>query len=508
MIKKYLTFSHFTLLVALCISAIAAWYSVIGLTAIFAGAVIPIIIMGGILEIAKITTTVWLHRYWNQAGITIRTYLTTAVVALACLTSMGIFGLLSKAHSDQNLVSGDVFAKISLIDEKIKIQRDNIDAARKALSQMDSQVDQRLSRSDSEQGAERAVQIRRQQARERTVLQNEISVAQREISKLNEERAPIAGQLRKVEAEVGPIKYIAALIYGDNPDSNLLERAVRWVTILIVVVFDPLAIVLILAANNSLNWDRRKKSVVEESSVTPSIPIEGSWEERIDKVENSTPWPNEWDTSTDDIDDIDDVNNEADKDPIASKQDDLLTKKHFSQSNYKDGQLTFNPMRWVKKNKETEISNKKEVESQEEMKNSQDTRPIETDSVTVEKVLFKPTDEYVHYDGKITSLNALKELRPDLIANEENIKPINFSPSFPKEAVLGEICIRVDVMPHKVYKFNGIRWIMLDKNETTVYLQSELYVKYLIKKLESGEYDINELTQFEQDEISRVLATK
>lgn len=486
MIKKYLTFSHFTLLVALCISAIAAWYSVIGLTAIFAGAVIPIIIMGGILEVAKITTTVWLHRYWNQAGITIRTYLTVAVVALACLTSMGIFGLLSKAHSEQNVISGDVVAKVSLIDEKIKIQRDNIEAARKALAQMDAQVDQRLTRSANEQGAERAVQIRRQQARERTALQNEIAVAQKEIAKLNEERAPIAGQLRKVEAEVGPVKYIAALIYGDNPDSNLLERAVRWVTILIVIVFDPLAIVLILAANNSLKWDREKSQKNKEQEQT--IPEEETWEERISKVENSTPWPTEW---------------KSDSEPSKERAQETTQETKnptFASDFYKNENLTYTPMKW-----RTAVNN---ITENDENKQEEVSENIETDNVTTEKVLYNPNDEYVHYDGKLTSINALRELRPDLIANEGNIKPINFSPDFPKQAVTGEICVRIDVMPHKVYKFNGIRWIMLDKNESTVYLQNELYVKYLIKKLESGEYDVNELTSHEQDEISRVLKNK
>jgi len=124
---------------------------------------------------------------------------------------------------------------------------------------MDAQVDEKLSRTTDDRGAERAVQIRRNQSKERTTLQNEISSAQKKISSLQEQRAPIASQARKVEAEVGPIKYIAALIYGDNPDANLLEKAVRWVIILIVLVFDPLALVLILAADQTFEWHRGDK---------------------------------------------------------------------------------------------------------------------------------------------------------------------------------------------------------------------------------------------------------
>ena len=124
LLRKIFSFPTLTLIVALTLSAIAAWYSILGLTAIFAAAVIPIIIMGGSLEVAKVVTTVWLHRYWDRAGWVLKMYLIPAVVALAFLTSMGIFGFLSKAHSDQELVSGDVGAKVAVYDEKIKTARD------------------------------------------------------------------------------------------------------------------------------------------------------------------------------------------------------------------------------------------------------------------------------------------------------------------------------------------------------------------------------------------------
>ena len=246
-------------MVALAISVVAGYYSIVGLTAIFAGAFWPVVIMGGVLELGKLMTTVWLRKNWKITSLWLRTYLTLSVVVLMLITSMGIFGYLSKAHLDQNVPTGDVAAQVALLDEKIKTERDNVDAAKRALTQMDSQVDQMLGRTDSDRGAERAVQIRRNQAKERATLQREIGDAQTKIAKLNEERAPVASQLRKVEAEVGPIKYIAALIYGDNPDNNLLERAVRWMIILLVAVFDPLAISLVVAVNHSLEYERRRK---------------------------------------------------------------------------------------------------------------------------------------------------------------------------------------------------------------------------------------------------------
>jgi hypothetical protein len=236
-------------LTAIVLSGIAAYYSIIGLVAIFSAAVIPVAVMGTSLEIAKLVVASWLYRFWNNIPFLMRTYFTVALVILMLITSMGIFGFLSKAHLDQAVPTGDIAAKLALIDEKIKTQRDNVELSRKALAQMDAQVDARLSRSDSEQGAERAVQIRRQQTAERAKLQREIAEAQKVIASLNEERSPIAAEVRKVEAEVGPIKYIAALIYGDNPDENTLERAVRWLIIILIFVFDPLAVLMLIAAN-------------------------------------------------------------------------------------------------------------------------------------------------------------------------------------------------------------------------------------------------------------------
>ncbi len=248
-----------TLFSGLAISAVAVWYSVAGLISIFAAAVIPIAIMGVTLELSKLVATVWLKQNWFIAPRAIKGYLLIAISILMVITSMGIFGYLSKAHLDQAVPTSDIAAKVSIIDEKINTEKENIDAARRALKQMDEAVDQTMARSTTEQGASRSAQLRRQQQAERTRLQKDIATAQSNIGKLNEERAPIAAELRKVEAEVGPIKYIAALIYGDDPDQNLLESAVRWVIIIIVVVFDPLAVILLLASQYSFQWFRQKE---------------------------------------------------------------------------------------------------------------------------------------------------------------------------------------------------------------------------------------------------------
>jgi hypothetical protein len=263
--------AYLALLSGLSISVVAVYYSVAGLVSIFSAAVVPIIVMGVALEISKLIATMWLKLNWSRAPFFIKTYMAAAVAVLMIITSMGIFGFLSKAHSDQSLVSGDVQSKIAIYDEKIKTSQDNIDVNRKALKQLDEAVDQVMGRSTSETGADKAVAIRKSQAKERTRMLAEITTEQKVITKLREERSPIAAEVRKVEAEVGPIKYIAAFIYGDNPDTNVLEKAVTWVIIIIVSVFDPLAVILLLASQYSFQWFRKQEGEDEEDAETIAV---------------------------------------------------------------------------------------------------------------------------------------------------------------------------------------------------------------------------------------------
>jgi hypothetical protein len=243
--------TYLVLFSGLAISAVAEYYSIMGLIAIYPAAVIPIIIMGVVLGLGKISGTIWLKQNWEWAPFFLKAYVLPAIIVLMLITSLGVFGFLSKAHSDQSLVSGDIQSKIAVYDEKIRTAKDNIDANRKALKQMDEAVDQVMGRSSDEKGAEKAVAIRRAQQKERVRLQSEITAEQKTVAAISEERAPIAAEVRKVEAEVGPIKYIAHLLYGENPDANILEKAVIWVTVLIVIVLDPLAVVLLLASQYS-----------------------------------------------------------------------------------------------------------------------------------------------------------------------------------------------------------------------------------------------------------------
>ena len=276
--EKFL--AYLALFSGITLSIVAEYYSILGLTAIFSAAVIPVIVMGIALGVGKVTATLWLKQNWKIAPWSIRSYLLSAIAVLMLITSMGIFGFLSKAHSDQSLVSGDVQSKIAIYDEKIKTAKENIEANRKQLKQMDEAVDQIMGRSSDEKGADKANAIRKSQQRDRSALAKDIEANQKLIASLNDEAAPIRAEVRKVEAEVGPIKYIAQFVYGETSE-GLLEKAVTWVIIILIVVFDPLAVILLLSSQISFQNFRERKTEQEPFNIGPTEYIPDPEEELL-----------------------------------------------------------------------------------------------------------------------------------------------------------------------------------------------------------------------------------
>lgn len=480
-------FGIFTLIVALAISAIAAYYSIAGLTSIFAAAVVPIIIMGAALEIGKITAAVWLKLNWAKAKWTYKLYLVPAVTVLMLLTSMGIFGFLSKAHSDQTLVSGDSSARLTLYDERIKIQRENIDTARRAMAQLDAQVNERLTRGTTEQGVERSALLRRQQQPERTKLLKDISDAQTNIQKLNEERAPIAAELRKVEAEVGPIKYIAALVYGPNPDNSLLEKAVSWMIIVIVAVFDPLALVLILAAQQSINWSRqdrlRNKGLTPTNATTSDFTTSESTPEVKDNINKyhylEKPWI-----------------------PVPGGKP-IVYSEHVQD----------NPQEEVKK-KTKIVKDKNKPEQQSIVEPTSNNIVLEEDGTRIINNLRikKLEGDYFEVNEKKYSKDVFFYMWPTVakqfISDLEKIVNVDkpgFGQDFPASAQKGELFVRIDFVPSRLYKYNGNKWITVDKNKTDAHLLNDKYIKFLADKLQSGEYELDQLTTAEQDAVAEYI---
>ena len=241
--------SILVLTTALAISGIAAYYSIIGLAAIFAAAAIPVIIMGSILEVGKLVTVTYLHRYWKESPFLLRSYLIVAVIVLMFITSMGIFGFLSRAHIEQATITGDNVLKIERLESQIERERRTIKDADGVLFQLDEAINV-LIEYDRIRGDEGAIAVREKQKSERQDLSKVISGAEDRISELQSELIVLEKGQLELEAEVGPIKYIAEFVYGERADKSMLEEAVRWVIVIIVAVFDPLAVALLVAWND------------------------------------------------------------------------------------------------------------------------------------------------------------------------------------------------------------------------------------------------------------------
>ena len=252
-----------TFISAISISVIAAGYSIMGLATLFAGAVVPIIAMGSALEVGKLVAASWLYNNWRNELVpkTIKAYLTFAVIVLIFITSMGIFGFLSKAHLDQVQPTSSNNIKIELIDKQITSQQNIIDRSQNTLDRLDAALDKYI---DMEY-VTRGLKERAKQKEEREALNLAINNAIDEIAKLTEEKGTLQLEQDKIEAEVGPIKYIAELIYGDEAKDHF-DKAVRWVIIVLIFVFDPLAVLLLIAANISLR-SRKVEKEEEENKV-------------------------------------------------------------------------------------------------------------------------------------------------------------------------------------------------------------------------------------------------
>ena len=670
--------SYLILLTALCLSAVAAFYSIVGLTAIFAAAVIPIIIMGGILEIAKLVVTVWLHEYWPRVKTSMKIYLTSAVVILMFITSMGIFGFLSKAHIQQTAQTGENQALIAQIeseiareqarvaraeekieaiqtggtgaDQNIQAQIDreqerintaydriqpaiddvnrqlerNIEFFTKQVDDVDQQLDQlsRLSAintADEESvkrlqalvgsapdgaygpGTARAVRAYKENlesdkaealgkieqlksdaneeiARLRTRAEGEIDNSNELISRLRsqlgqdtgidieteiakqtqiiqqsnitldtltEDKFELEAEYRVLEAEVGPVKYIAEVIYGDA-DKNLLEEAVRWVIIIIVFVFDPLAVMMLLAATESIGWRRSDRArQIKESDQEPDQPDpaptvgtavelvrekqprESSRDQDTTTVEGDRPAESAVEEATvveETVEESWEENNER-MDIIGQNGNDGL---HYEEVAQSTAELEEYPGRehelelYEEIYQETQMSETKTPTEQEEKyseyADQQAEEPVEQveeehkepNPEKIAKKVWKtqnPTDTLKHQEALLEKgiIDALpwQELAAQI--DDEEFANVDFGTKFPDNPGKGDTYIRVDFLPTKLYKWNGSKWIEIDKNVSDTFTYNDDYIEHLIQKIGSGEYDPELLNDSERDQIEQHL---
>jgi hypothetical protein len=268
-------FGLLTLLTALAISTVAAWYSIIGLMAIFAGATTAIMIMGIVLEIGKLICASWTFTNWKKCPVIMKTYFIVAVVVLMLITSLGIFGFLSRAHITQSSPTALLEERIERINLKTNQRQTQINRYQGRLDTLDQALQRYIELGAISKGLSKIGAM----DNETNLLKTKISTLETEIDELTDKKYGLKTELNLAEVEVGPIRYVASMIYDDVSESQL-EEAVRWIIILLIFVFDPLAVVLVIAANISLkDYRKERKMATRTVTVMPDL----SDKEVIDK---------------------------------------------------------------------------------------------------------------------------------------------------------------------------------------------------------------------------------
>ena len=621
-----------TLLVALSISSIAAWYSIVGLTAIFAAAVFPIILMGAVLEVGKITATVWLHQNWYRAPRFTKWYLSIAVILLMFITSMGIFGFLSKSHIEQtaagdesismiqsldanitrsegkinrwqvtidglntgdstrvdNLVSkeqivlNELYVKIKDekddirkdADKKIELQNNRLKQAQerkeadikaakdrfegsfgggakydeavkkakdlelsvasrvqKEIISIQSQLTKDLKAIDEKYENDiKAIQDRIQKLRNQANVKTEdidarireletfIDKEEKKVVEWRNEKFDYEKDYRALEAEVGPIKYIAEFIYGDEADRNLLEAAVRWVIIIIVIVFDPLAIMLVLAATMQIKWMREDKGIRN----TPESKKKKIEELKM-KIDDYTKLLEELEKKMDALHSSNETK-DVDIDKLQKKIDKVLKEKDALEERLN---------KLIEANKdahEKQLANlKHKLAERDELVKSLESREPEVVEKIVEKEIMIEDEAKIKAaelekremekqvkarDAAIERLNEKYKLVEAQATNnplsiqaddDDSVPPASFGSKFPTEPVIGQLFTKTDVFPHTLFKWNDKKWIEVDKEGTSSYLTEE-YIRSLVEKVASGEIELEDLNDAEKNEMSDFLS--
>lgn len=272
-------FALLTLLAALAVAGVAGWFSIVGIMSIYAGAPLhAALVMGVVLEGAKLVTTSWLYRNWEFSSWKIKGPLIYFTVALMIATSIGVFGFLTKSHLEQGAATVDNSAKIERIEQQIVREKSVVTDNEKVIGQLDTAINSYLGKDN----ADRALAVRRAQAPQRKQLRSDIDASQKKIDGFSEEKLKLTSQIRALQLEVGPIRYIAELFYGtDGNETTKVEAAVKMFTLLIVSTLDPLAIILLIAANHTLlrrQNEKKEKSIQARQGNTINDgppPIEG-----------------------------------------------------------------------------------------------------------------------------------------------------------------------------------------------------------------------------------------
>jgi multisubunit Na+/H+ antiporter MnhG subunit len=485
-------------------ATVAAVFAIYGIIAIFAGMPQFALVMGAVIELGKIVGISWLYRNWNEPT-KIKYFMAPLVLVAMLLTSMGIFGLLSKAHLEQTSPVANNEIQIERLDQQITREQSIITDAEQVISQLDQSV-QALINFDRIRGPDGAIAVRESQADQRELLRQTIDTAQTTLDGLEDQKLELSQQLRAIELEVGPIKYIAELIYNDGQDRT--EEAVRWVIIAFIFVFDPMAILLLMAANYTL--DQRKKQLLVPDIAKQEPIVENKKEtdvkETTEELINDSNTADNPDTSdstiqpdpksepngrestegTNDLQETVTETTERDIVPIQSTGAiDIITSIQDQPAS-------------ITENDEVVKVNIPKVENKE----------IATEGITL---ACDVGGGYIEYNNHLFQKDALKEIKPELFSlrtDGPTMPSSSFGTQFPKIAKKKDIFVRVDVIPNRVYRFEGTKWIEINKELSSTYLYDQEYIKYLVDKIDKGEYDVDLLSDQEKIQIEDFLSSQ
>jgi hypothetical protein len=492
----------FALITAISISGVAAYYSIVGLTAIFSGVFIPIIIMGTVLEVGKIVTTVWLHVHWHKVGWIIRYYLSIAVIVLMFITSMGIFGFLSRAHIDATSGVGDNQLIIEQLDQQINVERQRIIDSQRVIAQMDTAINNILNQSSNArtienqrggQVANQANTLRNTQKKERDALNKTIDDTNKRIGEINSQKLKLQQEQAKTEAEVGPIKYIAQLIYGDQINKDLLERAVRWVIIIIVAVFDPLAVCLILAVTMSLTFSRRDKDAQD-------IRSQDEKESSGESESGTTIGESRADSQGPIRAPAETIIQYVDREVIVEKPVDRLIVEYQTIEVEKiiEVPVEVEVIKTITIERPVEVEVIKEVEVEVIKEVYDHVRMFELAKEI--DILLGELKNKDHTIGKLRAQVEILEHPEDFVLNDSV-----YCKSLPMEGTTGQLFVQYSANGLSVYKWNGDSWLVVDKEQNSSYLLDDPVTDGIITTLATGEIDWEVLTPREQEALEPLL---
>jgi len=265
-------FAWLTLLTGLTLSGLAAFFSVFGLALIYAGAFWSVVALASTLEIAKLVAVSWMYRYRHLAARGVRAYFYAAILTLMLITSLGIFGFLTRAHVETEGVAATAELTLTEIQQRetqLQQERDQINTELKVLNEQSSQLVTQLGAAQRLRGSTGAVAVQRENAARRTALLADLKRLNAELSAAQKERITTETETNKATADIGPLRYVAQAVYGSD-DLDTIRQAVVWLTALLMLVFDPMAVMLLIAANILFTYHSPHATV--EIPVEPPTP--------------------------------------------------------------------------------------------------------------------------------------------------------------------------------------------------------------------------------------------